>query len=33
VEQIAHSHGGHIKARNHPEGGAVVQLSLPANKA
>ena len=26
VEQIAHSHGGHIKARNHPEGGAVVQL-------
>ena len=23
----------HIKAKNHPDGGAVVQLSLPANKA
>ena len=33
VEQIAHAHGGHIKAKNHPDGGAVVQLSLPANKA
>jgi two-component system, OmpR family, phosphate regulon sensor histidine kinase PhoR len=29
VEQIALSHGGRVQARNHPGGGAVVELVLP----
>ncbi|MEB3240791.1 MAG: HAMP domain-containing sensor histidine kinase [Synechococcus sp.] len=32
VQQIAHAHGGHIRARNHQEGGAEMQLSLPCTK-
>ena len=32
VQQIAHAHGGHIRARNHKGGGAEVQLSLPSTQ-
>ena len=32
VQQIAHAHGGHIRARNHQGGGAEMQLSLPCAK-
>ena len=32
VQQIAHAHGGHIRARNHKGGGAEVQLSLPSSQ-
>ncbi len=28
--RIAESHGGHIRVRNHPEGGALVEIELPA---
>jgi two-component system phosphate regulon sensor histidine kinase PhoR len=31
VQQIANSHGGQIRAVNHIQGGAQMQLSLPAN--
>ena len=30
VQQIAHSHGGRVLASNHPEGGARLELLLPA---
>lgn len=29
VKQIAHAHGGLVRARNHPGGGAVLELMLP----
>jgi two-component system phosphate regulon sensor histidine kinase PhoR len=31
VQQIAVTHGGRIQAANHPEGGAVMELLLPAS--
>lgn len=31
VQQIAATHGGHVRALNRPEGGASVRLSLPRN--
>ena len=30
VQQIAVTHGGRIQAANHPDGGAVMELLLPA---
>jgi two-component system phosphate regulon sensor histidine kinase PhoR len=30
VQQIAVTHGGRIQASNHPKGGAVMELFLPA---
>jgi two-component system, OmpR family, phosphate regulon sensor histidine kinase PhoR len=29
VQQIALTHGGRVQARNHPDGGAVIELVLP----
>ena len=29
VQQIAVTHGGRIQGRNHPQGGAVLELVLP----
>ncbi len=33
VQQIALSHGGLVRAENHPEGGAVLELLLPRSRA
>src|SRR5262249_24207059 len=29
AQRIVEQHGGHIEAENHPEGGAIVKISLP----
>ena len=29
VQQIAHAHGGRIRAADHPQGGALLELLLP----